>query len=280
VDTARQKTILIVQDISCVGRCSMQVVLPVLSAAGLNCAMLPTALLSTHTGGFGTVYRRDLKEDMTGILSHWRRLDLRFDAVYTGYLGGAAQADMILSSLDRLMAPGARLFVDPVMADHGKPYAFCGEEMVAGFRALCGRADVIFPNRTEAAMLLGLPISPGTEPEVPEKEAVLSLGAPHVVLSGVSSQEGQIGVTAYSSGKAPHTLERQHHPGSYPGTGDMLAAGVIAGLMRGLALDTACGLALDVIEDAFEAALRHPRPSRFGLPFEQALPGFIRALGL
>ncbi len=275
-----QKNILIVQDLSCVGRCSMQVVLPVLSAAGLCCAMLPTALLSAHTGGFGQVHRRDLTEDMAGILSHWQRLDLRFDAVYTGYLGSAEQTGMILQALGQLMKPGAKLFVDPVMADHGRRYAFCGEQMLAGFRALCARADVIFPNRTEAALLLGLPLTPGEEPPVPDQEALLSLGAPQAVVSGVLSSEGQIGVKVFSSGKEPGVLFRRRYPGAYPGTGDLLAASVIAGLMRGMALEAACALALDLIDGAFSFVMDHPRPARFGLPFEQALPGLIRALGL
>ncbi len=258
----------------------MQIALPVLSAAGLCCALLPTALLSAHTGGFGQVHRRDLGEDMAGILSHWRRLGLRFDAVYTGYLGAAAQAQLLLEALDTLMAPGARLFVDPVMADHGRPYSFCGEEMLDGFRALCARADVIFPNRTEAALLLGLPATPGEEPGMPERDAVLSLGAPQAVVSGAASGEEQIGVRVFSAGEEPRTLLRRRFPGAYPGTGDLLAASAIAGLMQGMPLAGACGLALDLMENALTEARAAPRPARFGLPFERALPGFIRALGL
>lgn len=253
--------------------------MPVLAASGLHCAMLPTALLSTHTGGFGQVHRRDLLQDMKDILSHWQRLGLVFDAVYTGYLGAYAQAELVLSSLGRLMAPGGKLYVDPVMADHGKPYAFCGEDMVAGLKALCLRADVIFPNRTEAALLLDQPIRAGVEPEAPRQTQVLSLGAPGAVVSGVVSQEGRIGVTVYAAQSAPTTLLHQRYPGSYPGTGDMLASAVIAGLMRGHPLELACALALDFIDAAFGAAVSHPLPARFGLPFELVLPEFIRTLG-
>ncbi|MDD3109270.1 MAG: pyridoxamine kinase [Eubacteriales bacterium] len=279
MESKRQKTILIIQDISCVGRCSMQVVLPVLAASGLRCAMLPTALFSTHTGGFGQVHRLDLLKDMEGIINHWQRLGLAFDAVYTGYLGAAAQAELVLSFLAQLMAPEGKLYVDPVMADQGKPYAFCGDDMVAGLKALCQRADVIFPNRTEAALLLGRQIIAGFEPEVPDQAQVLSLGAPQAVLTGVISQEGQIGVTAYSAGQEPKTLLHKRYPGSYPGTGDMLASAVIAGLMREHMLESACALALDFIDAAFAAAVSRPLPARYGLPFELALPGFIRALG-
>ena len=258
----------------------MQVVLPILSASGLSCAMLPTALLSTHTGGFGQVYKRDLWDDMAGILRHWQSFDQRFDAVYVGYLGGAPQADLVLEALPQLMAPGARLFVDPVMGDQGKAYTFCGPDMVDGFRALCRKADVIFPNRTEAALLLGLPMAPGEEPDVPGESAILSLGAHQAVLSGVVSDEGQIGVTAYETGRAPQTFMRPRHPGSYPGTGDTLAACLIAGLARGKSLAAACDIALDFIAAAFDAAISHPRPARYGLPFELALLSFIRALGI
>lgn len=275
-----QKRILIVQDISCMGRCSMQVALPVLSAAGLHCAMLPTAILSTHTGGFGQVHRRDMREDMAAILRHWQRLGQRFDAMYIGYLGDASQAEMMLAALPRLTAPGARLFVDPVMADHGKPYTFCGPEMVAAFRALCQEADVIFPNRTEAALLLAMPLNPGTQPDAPDAQAILSLGAPQVVLSGVESKLGQIGLTAFEAGSEPRTLLRQRFPGHFPGTGDMLASAVIAGLMTEKDLVAACAIALDFIGEAFKAAAAWPQPERYGLPFERALPGLIRALGL
>ena len=261
------------------GRCSMQIALPVLSCAGLHCAMLPTALLSTHTGGFGQVYRRDLQTDMAEILQHWQQFDQRFDAVYIGYLAGVPQADLILRALPQLMAPGARLFVDPVMADHGKPYAFCGPELIAGFRALCQKADVIFPNRTEAALLLDEPLLPGSQPKAPDAQALLSLGAPQVVLSGVESDEGpMIGLSAFEKGQAPRSLLRRRYPGSYPGTGDMLASAVIAGLMRGKSLEAACGIALDFIDAAFQAATAWPQAPRHGLPFERALPLLVHAL--
>lgn len=256
----------------------MQVVLPVLSAAGLSCAMLPTALLSSHTGGFGQVHRRDLSGDMQAILAHWRRLALRFDAVYVGYLGAAAQAQLVLSSLDQLMASGGRLYVDPVMGDHGQAYSFCGEELVAGFAALCRRADVIFPNRTEAALLLGQSLQPGKEPDIPDAQAILSLGAPQAVLSGVDSDGDQLGLMLFEAEKAPQTLLRRRYPGAYPGTGDLLASAVIGGLTQGLGLEAAAQAALDFIGSALEAAQAFGGPARYGLPFEVALPGLINAL--
>ena len=259
------------------GRCSALVALPVLALAGLRCALLPTALFSTHTGGFGEVHRRDLGADTAATLGHWRRLGLSFDAVYVGYTADAAQLRLVEDALPWLMAPGARLFVDPVMGDNGKRYAFCGEGLVAGFRQLCARADVIFPNRTESALLLDLPLTPGAEPAPPQAGSLLSLGAKAVVLTGVLDGKGGIGVRAENAGSPPYSTFRERMGGSWPGTGDLLASCVIAAVLLGADLHLACGIACDLLDESLRRTVFSGGEPRHGLAFEPSLPGLARA---
>ena len=150
-----QQHILIIQDISCIGRCSLLAALPLFNDAGIRATPLPTALLSSHTG-FPNPARRDLTEDMSAALDQWQKLDLRFDAIHIGYLAGAHQLPVAQRALDLFRREDTKLFVDPVMGDWGKAYSYCDEALLQGFQALCAQADLILPNRTEAAMLLGL----------------------------------------------------------------------------------------------------------------------------
>ena len=268
-----------VTDVSGVGRCSALVVLPVLALSGFSSALLPTAYFSTHTGGFGPVHRLDMTGDMAAAIAHWQRLGLRFDAVYLSYVAAARQLTMLEEALPSLMAPEARLYVDPVMGDQGKPYSFCGEDLIEAFRRLCARADVIFPNRTEAALLLGQPLAQGQEPPVPPERDLLSLVAKNVVLTGVSQGEDRLGVLAIGEKQPLYTTFRQRHPGHYPGTGDLLAASLIAALLRGKPLQEACEIACDFLDSALRNTLRYGEEPRFGLAFEDALPSLADHLG-
>lgn len=149
--------ILTVQDISCVGQCSITVALPILSACGLEACILPSAVLSTHTGGFTGFTVHDLTDEFPKIIRHWRQEQIRFDAVYTGYLCSVRQIDYLEELLQTLLAPNGKVIVDPVMADHGRLYPGFDETYAAGMRRLCRRADVILPNLTEACLLAGKP---------------------------------------------------------------------------------------------------------------------------
>lgn len=274
----RQKSILAVMDISGVGRCSALVVVPVLSLSGCSCAFLPTAYFSTHTGGFGAVHRLDMKGDMEQALAQYKRLGLRFDAVYIGYAASEDHLRILEEALSDLLMPHGKLYLDPVMGDHGRRYAFCGEELIEGYRRLCRKADVIFPNRTEAALLLDLSISENTEPEVPDVQSLRTLGAGNVIITGVSSPEGEIGVLAVPQTSAPFSVFRPKYPGSFPGAGDLLAAGVIASLMKGAQLEHACEIACDFLDASLRATAMFDSEPRFGLAFEKAIPGLCMAL--
>lgn len=267
-----------VTDISGVGRCSALVVLPVLALSGCRTGFLPTAYFSTHTGGFGPVHRLDMTEDMAQAIAHWQRLGLQFDAVYLSYVASARQLSLMEHALPTLLRPGGTLYIDPVMGDHGRRYSFCGEDLIQAFQRLCTKADVIFPNRTEAALLLGQPLTPGEESPVPDPGALLSLGARQVVLTGLTEGEDRLGILAVGEDQAPYTTFRKRHPGSYPGTGDLLAASLIAALQTGRSLPAACEIASDFLDSALSHTASFAEEPRHGLAFEPALPGLAKAL--
>ena len=157
--------ILTVQDISCLGQCSLTAALPILSACGFETCILPSALLSTHTGGFSGYTFRDLTDDIPRIRQHWQKEGIRFDAVYTGYLAGARQIDEVLDLIGALLAPGGMVAVDPAMADHGRLYAGFDEAFAAAMKKLCAAADIILPNITEACFLTGVPYRETYDPD-------------------------------------------------------------------------------------------------------------------
>ena len=270
-----QQHILIIQDISCIGRCSLLAALPLFNTAGIRATPLPTALLSSHTG-FPNPARRDLTEDMSAALDHWQKLDLRFDAIHIGYLAGAHQLSVAQRALDLFRREDTKLFVDPVMGDWGKAYSYCDDALLQGFRALCAQADLILPNRTEAAMLLGQPYSKA--PDTPQGllsqlKSLLEAGARSAVITGVNSQPGYTGAVFLGPGmSAPQASLTRQVEGSWPGTGDLFAAALEAALMRGKPLHAAVDTAVRFIVKCLEGADSFPKAARFGAPFEQALP--------
>lgn len=267
----RQKRLLIIQDISCIGRCSLTVALPVLSCLGVQAIPLPTALLSAHTA-FKDVYRRDMLEDMQGIAEAWKGMSLHFDAIYVGYLGGAHQMPLVKEIVARYKQPDTLLFVDPVMGDHGKKYSFVTQDMVEGFRALCQRAEVIFPNHTEAALLLGVESQEGVGEENLLTSLITSL-SPAAVLTGAEKGE-ELGALALDQ-QGFHAAYAKRHPGAYPGTGDLLASACIGALLRGLPLQQALECAVSFVSDCI--GLKDlAEDSRLGVPFEGLLPALAQ----
>ena len=270
------KRMLTIQDVSCVGQCSATVALPVISACGVVCAMLPSAVLSNHTGGFSAWTFKDLTDEMPKIEAEWRRQKIGFDAFYTGYVC-PPQIDPILSIMSSAANPGALRFVDPVMADNGKLYTGFGDDFPAQMARLCSGADFILPNLTEAAFLLGRkPVQEGyDEAFVEEMVAGLhALGAKNVVLTGVSFEPGLLG-TAVSDGKEVRydfnpRLARTSH-----GTGDVFASVFAGAAMRGLSALDASALAADVVCAAIEAT---PDDHWYGVAFERAIPLLVERL--
>ncbi len=279
----KQKRVLAVHDLSCVGRCSLTVALPILSAAGLEASALPTAVLSTHTGGFTGMTFRDLTQDLPAIFQHWKTLDLAFDAIYTGYLGSAEQVALVEQLFDAFRGEQTKIIVDPVMGDHGKLYPGMSEKMPQLMKWLCQRADVIVPNQTEAALMLGRPyLETPDQAEVDDlMQALREMTRASVVLTGISPEEGKLGAAVYDRETGQSACPAAPHmPGSYHGTGDVYASALTGAYMAGKMLVQAAQIAADFTQQSIVETLPLGLETRYGVCFERALPQLLRALGL
>lgn len=267
IDMIKQKHVLVVQDISCVGKCSLTVALPIISVMGATASALPTAVLSTHTAFPGAVLR-ELSGDIRRIIAHWETIDIQFDAIYTGYLGGGAELSLIHELFDAY--PGAVKLVDPVMADNGRLYRGFTRDYAAGMRELCARADIIVPNMTETFLLLdsGYAEPPYTKSYVEDVISRLREIMPgNIVLTGLSFEQDSVGAAVYDGSIGYAMAKRQ--PGYYHGTGDIFASVLIGAYLRGSGLTDAALIAARFTAEAIE---KTGVESRFGVNFEAALP--------
>lgn len=269
------KRILTIQDISCVGQCSMTVALPILSACGHETCILPTALLSTHTGGFGRPEVVYLDTAADKLWRHWQENGITFDAVLVGYLGSVGAVETAGKILDTMLAPGGLKILDPAMADHGKRYSGFDETYARAIAGLCRKADVLIPNVTEAAMLTGMEYR-----EALDENYVCSLlealDCPNVVLTGVGYQKGQTGVAVRSGENWFHhthpKLEKSYH-----GTGDILAACLTGALLRGKTLEESAVIAANFTCRCIQETARNPA-HWYGVKFEPVLPELMHLL--
>ena len=271
------KRILTIQDVSCVGQCSMTVALPILSACGHETCILPTALLSTHTGGFGKPAVAHMDDILDAMWQHWKENNITFDAILVGYLGSTAAIATTEKILEELLAPGGVSIVDPAMADHGKLYSGFDTEYARAMEGLCRRADIILPNITEAAMFAGEPFREELDEEY-VRNLLKKLNHSQVILTGVGYREGETGAALWEEGKLSHYF----HPklgGSYHGTGDMFAACFAGAMMQGKTNLESVQIAVDFVGKAIENTQRSPA-HWYGVKFETALPELIRMLDL
>ncbi|MBP5519672.1 MAG: pyridoxamine kinase [Treponema sp.] len=272
------KRIITVQDISCVGKCSLTVALPVISAMGVETCVLPTAVLSTHTAFSGFTFR-DLTQDIFQITEHWKREKISFDAIYTGYLGSFEQINQVQKLIDDFGSGGAKVIVDPCMADNGKLYAGFTPDFAAAMANLCSRADVIVPNLTEACFMLGRTyVESGYSKEYIEEilEKLAAFGAKNVILKGVSFDDKKLGIVSYNSqSKKISWYFHEKMPVSFHGTGDIFASVLTGALMRGFLLEEASRLAADFVVEAIKATLSHKDYNCYGVDFESAIPFLI-----
>lgn len=281
----RQKRVLAVHDISGVGRCSLTVALPIISAAGVECSVLPTAVLSTHTGGFTGYTCRDLTDDMLPMARHWAGLGERFDAIYMGYLGSFAQMDMMREVFSLLADADTLIAVDPVMGDNGKLYAAFDMTFPPAMRELCAHADLIKPNLTEAALLLGEEYRPGPYTKEYIEDLLSRLAkatrTEKIVLTGVYFDGRQLGAATYdgATGEIAYIFG-ENVPGLYHGTGDVFGSALVGALVRGLPLSEAVRAAVDFTVAAIQATAKAGTDIRYGVNFEENLPVYMRALGI
>ena len=261
-----------IHDLSCFGRCSLTIALPVLSAMGCQCCPLPTALLSAHTGFPGNTFL-DLTVEMGRIADHWAAMDLQFDAIYSGFLGSADQVDTVALFFDTFKKSDTAVIVDPVMGDHGTAYRTCTPELCRGMRVLAENSDVITPNLTEAALLLDRPYEEIRQADAYEVVRRLSLGGRRsVVLTGYSSEPGQTGTLCFDrdSGESK-AVQTPREPQDFSGTGDLFASVLAGGVAKGVPLFQAAQAAADFVRDCIARTLAEGLTEQDGVDFEPLL---------
>ncbi len=270
---ASPKRVLAVHDLSCFGRCSLTVALPILSACGATCVCLPTAILSTHTGGFQGFTLRDLTDDLLPITAHWQREGIRMDSLYTGYLCSDKQLAVVLEIARTIRRTDLLTVVDPVLGDDGRLYSGLTSAMVDGMRRLCACADIIVPNLTEAALLLGRPYQGGVMREADILflcQSLHELNEKNVVLTGVQPDEKTIGAACYD-GKTLTLCVTDRVPAHFDGTGDVFCSVLTGACLRGLSLTDAAQTAAQFTHDAIARTYFRNGNRHYGVDFEEDL---------
>ena len=269
------KKILTVQDISCVGQCSLTVALPILSACGFETCILPSAVLSTHTGGFKGYTFRDLTEDIPKIRQHWEKEGIRFEAIYTGYLGSAEQIAYVEEIIDTLGTDSCVSIVDPAMADNGVLYPGFDAEFVEHMKSLVFRSDYMLPNITEACLLTGTEFAQEYDEPFVDRllEKLAASGAKTVVLTGVGYSPERTGVVVYENGRKQYYEHRKISKGCH-GTGDVFASAFTGALLAGKDTLEAAKVAADYTVLCIENTQKDPA-HWYGVEFEPVLPELI-----
>lgn len=270
--------ILTVQDISCVGQCSLTVALPIISACGIETCVLPSAVLSTHTAGFSGYTFRDLTDDMPDILAHWKKEGILFDAVYTGYLGSTKQIAYVSDIFEEATAENCVKIVDPAMADNGKLYPGFDLPFVEAMKGLCGKADYILPNITEACFLTDTPYKETYDRAFIDAllEKLAALGCRNIIFTGISYKEGKTGVVVYENGSYAY-YEHEFLSNSCHGTGDIYASAFVGAFVRGKTAYDAAKIAADYTVECIRATAGEEN-HWYGAKFEPVLPKLIEAL--
>jgi len=275
------KRILSVQDISAVGKCSLTVALPIVSAMGVECAVMPTAVLSTHTQFSGFTFH-DLTDEMEPIAKHWKKEGIGFDAIYTGYLGSFRQIQLVSELFDSFRGENTLVVVDPAMADHGKLYYGFTPEFARKMGELCAKADLILPNLTEAVFMLG-----EEYPDSYDQAYIRSLlkrlcatGTKRAALSGVSYEKGKIGFEMYDATTDTFSSYfNEHLPVSFHGTGDIFASATVGALAGGMDAAQALQVAVDYTLECIRKTMEDPHANSYGVNFEEAIPYLVRRIG-
>ena len=271
--------VLTIQDISCVGQCSLTVALPILSAAGQETCILPSAVLSTHTAGFSGYTFRDLTEDIPKIAAHWKKEGIAFDAVYTGYLGSTEQLDYVMNIMKELGAEGCMTFVDPAMADNGKLYPAFDAAFVEEMKKLAFSADMILPNITEACYLTGYEYREEYDEAYIKGllKALHDAGAKTVILTGVGYEPETTGVIVSEPDKEVQYYRHRRNPKSSHGTGDVYASAFVGAYMNGKTAFEAAGIAAEYTVRCIENTV-DDETHWYGVKFEPLLGEYAESL--
>lgn len=271
------KRIVTIQDISCVGKCSLTVALPIISAIGIETAVIPTAVLSTHTAFKNFTYR-DLTNDLPKIANHWKQEKFEFDGIYTGYLGSIEQIDMLKEFFKQFKTSENFIFIDPVMADNGKLYAGFDTKFVRKMKELCKTADIIVPNLTEASYMLEKEYKESySEQEIKNMLIELSnLGPKYVVLTGVSFKNNELGVMSYNKETNKFfTYFKEKVPAKYHGTGDIFASTLVGAITNNSTLEDGLKIAVDYVWETINDTYKTNKEDAYGVNFETKIPYLI-----
>ena len=269
------KKVLTIQDISCVGQCSLTVALPIISACGLETCVLPSAVLSTHTAGFSGYTFRDLTEDMPSIKEHWKKEGIQFDAIYTGYLGSTKQIDYVADIFEATASSDCKKIVDPAMADNGNLYPGFNMEFVEAMKGLCGKADYIVPNITEACFLTGVEYKTVYDRAYIDLllGELAALGCNNIIFTGISYEEGKTGVVVFEDGNYTY-YEHEKLANSCHGTGDIYASAFVGAFMRGKSAYEAAKIAADYAMECIKETAKLDN-HWYGAAFEPVLGKLI-----
>ena len=273
---------LAIHDISGFGKCSLTVALPVISACGIETTVMPTAVLSTHTGGFTGYTWRDLTDDMLPMARHWKGLEIGFDAIYTGYLGSFEQIEIVKKIVSDFKAENNFFLCDPAMADHGRMYTLFDKDFAKKMAELCSMADIIVPNFTEAAFMTDEEYKEGpytTEYVENILSKLAALGPEKIVLTGVYFDSENLGCACYDNGKIDYVMMPRLN-GVYHGTGDVFASALCGALINGKELKNAAEIATKFTCGCIRRTLKYTPDVRYGVAFEGELPALIKELGL
>ena len=272
------KRVLTIQDISCVGQCSLTVALPILSACGVETCVLPSAVLSNHTGGFKGFTFRDLTEDMPNIRRQWMENGLNFAAIYTGYLGSTKQIEYVRDIFRDNASEGCVKVVDPAMADHGKLYVGFDDAFVQAMKGLCTEADYVIPNITESCLLTGIEYRTEYDRAYIDDHlaALTALGCKNIILTGIFYAPGKTGIVVYENGEYSY-YEHEKLPNSCHGTGDIFASSFVGALMRGNSAYRASQIAADYALACIRQTAQMP-DHWYGAAFEPVLGKLIEML--
>ena len=276
----KQTRVSAIHDISCFGKCSLTVVLPILSAAGIETSVIPTAVLSTHTGGFKNFTFRDLTNDILPVANHWKANNIQVDCVYTGYLGSKEQISIVSETADLIKSQNGFLLVDPVMADNGVLYGGFVPDFPMEMKKLCQKADIITPNITEAVLMLNKEYIPGpyTNDYIENLLTELyKMAGCSVVLTGVYFDNDKIGAACYDGNKIFYSLEDKVNC-LFHGTGDVFSSALLAGLLNNQDIKSAMETAVKYTRECIDYTFKNREYMRYGVAFEECIPYLLKLL--
>lgn len=277
-----QKRIAAIHDISCLGKCSLTVALPIISASGIETAVIPTAVLSTHTGGFSDFTFRDLTNDILPVANHWKKENIKVDGIYTGYLGSKEQICIVKEAISIIKNDNAIIIVDPVMADNGKLYNGFKSDFPIEMKKLCAIADIITPNITEACFLLEKEYKAGPYSKNYIEDLLIGLSKitkGKIVLTGVWFNDSEIGVATYENGNISYVFSNRIDD-TFHGTGDVFTSTLVCGILNDKTLNESANIACKFTAGCIKRTKENHPEMKYGVNFEAEIPNLIKYLGL